>query len=146
MGSGGRRSRRLPHSPRKNQFLIRTSLPSERGCNAVRMKTEDIHLCQIRLWMLSGFPPVVSEEFPRSGPSFISCRSSSSSEPLAPCLLTPHCQAVGSISVHRRRLYILHIVHVQMKPTYETPAFNTHCKISLGTCVFHAEVVYCVVS
>lgn len=51
--------------------------------------------------------------------------SSSSFEPLAPCLLTVHCQAAGSISVHRRRLYILHIVHVQMKPTYETPVYNT---------------------
>lgn len=52
------------------------------------------------------------------------CSSSSSFEPLAPCLLTLHCQAAGSISVHCRRLYILHIVCVQIS-TYETPAFYT---------------------
>ena len=49
--------------------------------------------------------------------------SSSSFEPCAPGLLTVHCQAVAAISVDRRRLYILHTVHVQMKPKYQTPAF-----------------------
>lgn len=35
--------------PNKNQFLIRTSSTSEKEWNGDKMKTEDIHLCQIWL-------------------------------------------------------------------------------------------------
>lgn len=42
-------------SPKKNQFLIRTSSPDQREDNGVRMKTKDIPIRQIMyvLWFLS---------------------------------------------------------------------------------------------
>lgn len=61
-------------------------------------------------------------------------------EPFSPHLLTPRCQAVGSISVHCHRLYSLHGVCVQIA-TQDTCLLHTGKYHSSGEFLFNEQCI-----